>query len=116
MTATVRKERRKKARQVVRWPITVEVEHGTVDGETRNISFDGIYIRCDEPLKVDQDFRMAILTPERQAIALTGKIVWADLYALDRDENAFGMGVCFVEIAEKDRQAFEDVLTSRVCH
>jgi len=116
MTATVRKERRNKARQVVKWPITVEVEHGTVGGETRNISFDGIYIRCDEPLKVDQDFRMAILTPDRQAIGLTGKIVWADLYGLDQDENAFGMGVCFVEIADKDRRTFEDVLTTRVGH
>jgi hypothetical protein len=56
MTATVRKERRKKSRQVVNWPITVEVEHGTVGGETRNISFDGIYIRCDEPLKVEPGF------------------------------------------------------------
>jgi hypothetical protein len=40
-------------------------------------------------------------------LELTGKIVWADLYGLDRDENAFGMGVCFVEIADKDRQVFE---------
>jgi Tfp pilus assembly protein PilZ len=116
MAATVRKERRNKTRQVVKWPITVEVEHGTVGGETRNISFDGIYIRCDEPLKVDQDFRMALLTPDSQAIGLTGKIVWADLYGLDQDENAFGMGVCFVEIADKDRQTFEDVLTTRVGH
>jgi hypothetical protein len=38
--------------------------------------------------------------------------VWADLYGLDKDENAFGMGVCLVEIADKDRQAFEDALSA----
>jgi hypothetical protein len=89
------------------------MEHGIVGGETRNISVDGIYIRCEQPLRVDQDFRMAILTPNRQAIGLTGKVVWADLYGLDKDENAFGMGVCFVEIADKDRQVFEDVFSAR---
>ena len=112
MNATAKKERRRNSRRFVRWPVTVEAEHGTVGGETRNISFDGIYIRCEEPLRVEQDFRMAILPPDRQAIGLTGKVVWADLYGLDKNENAFGMGVCLVEIADKDRQAFEDALSA----
>jgi len=35
---------------------------------------------------------------------LTGKVVWADMYGLDEEENAFGMGVCLVEIAEEDQK------------
>lgn len=116
MRATAKQERRRNSRQFVRWPVTVEAEHGTVGGETRNISFDGIYIQCEEPLRVHQNFRMAILTPDRKAIGLTGKVVWADLYGLDKDENAFGMGVCLVEIADKDRKVFEDALSARIRH
>ena len=111
MRAGVRKEKRWNSRRFVRWPIKVEGEYGTVGGETRNVSFDGIYIRCDEPLRVDQDFRIAILPPDRQAIGLTGKVVWADLYGLDKDENAFGMGVCLVEIADRDRRVIEDAVS-----
>jgi hypothetical protein len=116
MKAATIKERRRTSRRFVRWPITVEAEHGTVDGETHNISFDGIYIRCKEPLRVFQDFRMALLPPDHQAIGLTGKVVWADLYGLDKDENAFGMGVCLVEIADKDRRAFERALSTQIGH
>jgi hypothetical protein len=116
MEATVDKERRKNTRRFVRWPVTVEAETGTVGGETRNISLDGIYIRCDEPLRVNQNFRMAILPPHRHAIGVTGRVVWADLYGLDKDENAFGMGVCLFEIADKDRKVFEDAVSARLRH
>jgi hypothetical protein len=116
MRSGARKEKRRNSRQFVRWPIEVEAEHGTVGGETRNVSFDGIYIRCDEPLRVNQNFRMSILPPDRQAIGLTGKVVWADLYGLDKDENAFGMGVCLVEIADRDRRLFEEAVSTRTDH
>jgi hypothetical protein len=116
MRAQTRRERIKNSRRFVRWPIKVEAEHGTVGGETRNVSFDGIYIRCDEPLRVNQDFRMAILPPDRKAIGLTGKVVWADLYGLDKDENAFGMGVCLIEIADRDRRVFEEAVSTRAGH
>ena len=112
MGAAAKKERRRSARRVVRWPVTVEAETGTVGGETRNISFNGIFIHCDEPLRVNQDFRMAIIPPHHHPIGLTGKVVWADLYGLDKEENAFGMGVCLVEIADKDREVFESAVSS----
>jgi hypothetical protein len=116
MKTPARKAKRRNPRRFVRWPIRVEAENGTVDGETRNLSFDGIYIRCNEPLRVNQKFRMAVLPPDRQAIGLTGKVVWADLYGLDKDENAFGMGVCLVEIADRDRQVFEEAVSARTGH
>jgi len=91
----------------------VESEHGTIQGETRNISLSGIYVRCDEPLRVNEDFRMAILPPNRQAIGLTGKVVWADMYGIDGDENAFGMGVCLVEIAKEDQEFLKSAVSPR---
>jgi hypothetical protein len=53
---------------------------------------------------VNEDFRMAIIPPNRQPIGLIGKVVWADMYGIDPDENAFGMGVCLVEIAKEDQE------------
>lgn len=116
MKPRAKKEKRRNSKRFIRWPVEVEAEHGMVGGETRNLSFDGIYIRCDEPLRVNQDFRMAILPPDRGAIGLRGKVVWADLYGIDRDENAFGMGVCLVEIADRDRRVFEEAVSTRSSH
>jgi len=91
----------------------VESEHGTIQGEIRNISLSGIYVRCDEPLRVNEDFRMAIIPPNRQAIGLTGKVVWADMYGIDSDENIFGMGLCLVEIAEEDQEFLQNAVSPR---
>jgi len=102
-----RREKRRSKRSEVRWPVCVESEHGTIQGEIRNISLSGIYVRCDEPLRVNEDFRMAIIPPDRQAIGLTGKVVWADMYGIDKEENAFGMGVCLVEIAKEDQDSLQ---------
>lgn len=107
------REKRRSKRSNVRWPVAVESEQGTIQGETRNISLSGIYVRCDEPLRVNEDFRMAIIPPNRQAIGLTGKVVWADMYGIDQDENAFGMGVCLVEIAKEDKEFLQNAVFPR---
>jgi hypothetical protein len=107
------REKRRAKRSDVRWPVSVESEHGTIQGEIRNISLSGIYVRCDEPLRVNEDFRMAIIPPNRHAIGLTGKVVWADMYGIDQEENAFGMGVCLVEINEEDQKFLESAVSSR---
>ncbi len=105
-----RREKRRSKRSDVRWPVSVESEHGTIQGEIRNISLTGIYVQCDEPLRVNEDFRMAIIPPNRQAIGLTGKVVWADMYGIDEEENAFGMGVCLVQIAEEDQEFLQSAV------
>lgn len=106
-----RREKRRSKRSDVRWPVSVESEHGTIQGEIRNISLTGIYVQCDEPLRVNEDFRMAIIPPNRQAIGLTGKVVWADMYGIDEEENAFGMGVCLVQIAEEDQEFLQSAVS-----
>lgn len=107
-------ERRKHSRGDIRWPITVLADHGTIKGETRNISVDGISIRCDEPLMINEVFRIAILPPDRQAIGVSGKVVWSDLYAIDPNDTAVGLGICFVKITDEDRKIFEDAVSALV--
>jgi Tfp pilus assembly protein PilZ len=107
-------ERRKHTRGDIRWPIAVLADHGTIKGETRNISVDGISIRCDEPLMINEVFRIAILPPDRQAIGVSGKVVWSDLYAIDPNDTAVGLGVCFVKISDEDRKVFKDAVSAFV--
>jgi hypothetical protein len=107
-------ERRKHSRGDIRWPINVLADHGTIKGETRNISVDGISIRCDEPLMINEVFRIAILPPDRQAIGVSGKVVWSDLYAIDPNDTAVGLGICFVKITDEDRKIFEDAVSALV--
>ena len=112
MTITI--ERRKHTRGEIRWPVTVLADHGNIEGETINISVDGLSIRCDEPLMINEVFRIAIMPPDRQAIGVSGKVIWSDLYGIDPNDTAVGLGLCFVRISDEDRKVFEEAVSALV--
>ena len=104
-------ERRKCRRREVTWPVNVFTDHGTVEGETQNISTDGVFISCDEPLALNENYRIGIIPPNHQIIDVTGKVVWSDLYGIDENNTAFGIGVCFVKIPNNDHNYLDHIVT-----
>jgi hypothetical protein len=103
-------DRRRKRRNEVRWRVTIETVQGTIEGETRNVSLEGLLVCCEEPLRLQESYRIAILPPGHSAIGVTGKVVWSDVYGMDKD-SVFGMGVCLVEVSEKDRLLLEEAVS-----
>lgn len=103
-------ERRKHPRSKVRWPITIFTsDRSTIEGETRNITVDGMLICCDEPLPLNEILSMSIMPPNHQAMNVVGKVIWSDLYAIDEENTTLGMGLCFVKISDGDRHFLKDV-------
>ena len=96
-------ERRKQPRIDVRWPVSVMSDQGTVRGETRDISSEGVAIFCDEPLRLDESYHIAVTPPEHEALGITGRVTWSDLYGMEDGVTAVGMGICFVELSEENR-------------
>ena len=82
------------------WAINIIADYGTVEGEIKNISSEGVLIFCEEPLRLNETYRMSVLPPEGKAIGFLGKVIWADAYCIDEDNTAFGMGFCLIEISE----------------
>jgi len=104
------KERRRHPRKEVTWPITIIAEHGTIEGEIRNITIDGLLVYCDEPLRLDETYRMSIIPDKHQAIGVTGKIVRADAYCMAEDKSVYGIGICFIEFTDRDRDVLREIL------
>jgi hypothetical protein len=104
-------ERRKSPRKEVSWAISIVADYGTVEGETKNISPEGLLIFCEEPLRLNETYRMSILAEEGQVVGFLGKVIWADAYCMDEDNTAFGMGVCLVEISEEARKDLDKLLS-----
>ena len=94
----------------VNWPITVIAEHGTIEGEIRNVAVDGLFVFCDEPLRLNETYRMSIVTRKSAAIGVSGRVVRAEAYCMAEDDTAFGIGICFVEIPDHDREALREIL------
>ena len=94
----------------VQWPIAVFTDSGLIEGETTNISIEGVSICCDEPLKINESYQIYIIPFTNKAIEITGRVVWSNLYGIDEDNTAVGFGICFVEISDKDRHTIQEII------
>ena len=104
-------ERRKQPRIDVRWPVAVTSDQGTIRGETRDISSEGVAIFCDEPLRLDASYHIAVTPPEHAALDVTGRVTWSDLYGMDDGHTFVGMGICFVELSGEDQVFLKQVVS-----
>ncbi len=105
--------RRKNGRVYVQWPVTIIMNNGTFECETTNITARGVGIVCDEPLHLHESYTMIIKPLNYGAIEVAGKVVWSDLYGIDGDKTV-GIGICFVEVSEKDRLFFNEVMSENL--
>lgn len=105
-------ERRKHQRIKARWPITVITDQGTIQGETRNITFDGLFMCSEEPLRLNETFNMQINPPNQQTTDFTARVIWSDLYAFVDQNTVYGTGICFVRISDGDRHLLNEILSA----
>lgn len=105
-------DRRMHYRMEVKWPVTIIMKNGTVEGETTNISAQGVSIFCEEPLIMNDIYTLHIRPPDYDAIEVSGKVVWSDMYGIDGENKTVGIGVCIVEISNKDHGYFKDIISA----
>lgn len=107
-------ERRKNPRLEVEWPIRIIRDDLVIEGESRNISIDGIQICCEQPLHMNERIRISVFPPNSDGITFTGEVVWSDFYGLDDDNKVFGIGVCMVEVDDEDEKLIERLLEENI--
>ena len=107
-------ERRKHPRIDVRWPVAVMSDQGTIKGETRDISSEGVAIFCDEPLRLDASYHIAVTPPEHAALDVTGRVTWSNLYGMEDGHTPVGMGICFVELSGEDQVFLKQIVSAHV--
>lgn len=107
-------DKRKHPRVEVNWPITIYFEDEKIEGESRNISAEGLFICSERPLPLKKILRISINPPDHQAIGLSGEIVWSDMYGIDGGGklDVYGIGICLVELSDEDKNIIKTVLNN----
>lgn len=105
-------ERRKEPRVKVSWLAEIFFDDLTVEAEVQNITVEGLYLCCEEPLPFKETLRMAIYPEGEGPIQIIGKIVWSDFYGVDEKQSAVCLGISFMKISEEDRQRLIAALTA----
>lgn len=104
-------ERRKHPRKALKWPINILADHGTIEGVTENISQEGLFIRCEEPILLNETYRVSIMPPDKEAVGVIGKVIWSEFYGMGEDDSTFGIGVCLIEITDEYRNLIQDLIS-----
>jgi hypothetical protein len=104
-------ERRKHTRIEVKWPVFLLDDEGT-EGEVRNISTTGMFIRCKEPLVLNVVYRFSLRPPGHHPIEVSGTVIRSNLDDVDGGDAIYGMGLCFVEISDEDRDLLGDIISA----
>lgn len=95
-------ERRLHPRILVKWPAVVETPEGSVEGETKDISVDGVFIFCADEPEIGESFTILLKPSEQRTIPIVGAKIWSGGFTID-NKTVFGMGVQFINISTEDR-------------
>ena len=98
-------ERRIYPRANIKWPVKVKTDKGSMDGVTSDLTPNGLFIRCQRPLKLNVVFEMAISIPNsKHSITAKAEVVWSNRWGPDDEISPRGMGVRFVSISSEARK------------
>jgi uncharacterized protein (TIGR02266 family) len=75
----------------------------------QNISRAGVYLATDTPFDVGYQFQVEINLPEEKGTLKGGcEVVWVN--EIEVEDYPKGMGVQFIDLAQKDRELLEEYL------
>jgi uncharacterized protein (TIGR02266 family) len=101
----MRTERRAYPRAGIKWPVLVKTNKGSTKGVTLNVTPNGVFIRCQKPLRLNEVVEIAIHIPNSKRImAVKTEVVWSNIYGPDDEITPRGMGVRFINIGSEDRK------------
>ena len=101
----MRQERRIYPRAKINWPVEIKTNRGAMEGLTSNVTPNGVFIHCQNPLKLNVVFEMDINIPDTEhTISAKAEVVWSNRWGPDDEITPRGMGVRFVKISSEARK------------
>ena len=89
-------DRRLRLRYGLECLVEVMTPEGTLKGETKNVSVDGAFIICDEPLRPREQVTLSIEFPDGFLMDTVAEVVWSTASGSDSESKPRGMGVKFL--------------------
>jgi hypothetical protein len=104
-------ERRQHPRIKARWPVTIITDQTTLEGESINITYSGLFVRCGERLEENEICQLILRIPGRDPIVVKGHMIWSNLDSAGEKNHLSGMGFSFFKILEEDRHFFKEIIS-----
>jgi len=111
-TKTSWKEKRRHPRVAVSWQASIEKSPSAAGVQLRDISLGGAFVVCAQPLALNEKFEISIHLPGSERLRLNAEVVWSNMNVPEDKVVNRGMGIRFIDNAEKDRRKLGDALSA----
>ena len=113
------RDNRRHPRAKIKCPVVMSVSNILIDGETKNLSLGGAFIKCSEQPRPGHVFRMTIEPSKGRLFLVSAEVVWSDSHKV-RDKTVLrGLGVRFLDILDGRqflRNEIEKHFKGRISH
>jgi hypothetical protein len=93
-----------------KYPVVVLTADGEMRGETKHISTQQAFVRCEDPLRLYDVASMSIQFSKEEAILTEGEVIWSNRYGPDDEITPRGMVVRFTRLSAKERKRLHDTI------
>ena len=93
-------------------PITIIINRCLIEGESRNITANGIFTHCREHLHENETYRMIIGLPKKRYLSVKGKLIWSNLNGIDPNGTFSDMGFSFMKLYGEDRHLLNKAVSN----
>ena len=103
-------EKRKRWREGIIWPVSLETEGRIIVAQTRDLGPGGAFVVCYSPLPTGTRFSLTIEPPGRSHIRLISEVIWSNVNVPDDRIVHRGMGIRFIQNSAKERALLQTAI------
>ena len=105
-------EKRQHPRVAISWQTFLEKSQQRREVQLKDISLGGAFVICQEPLALQDQFKITFNLPDQAPLQLNAEVVWSNVN-IPRDKVVNrGMGIRFIKNEEKTRQLLQDAINA----
>jgi len=103
-------EQKQHTRTGVVWPITMKTSQKVISAGIKDVTIEGAFIVCQNPLPLKEQFRIAMDIPNQEPIAFAAEVVWSNSNVPEDKVITRGMGIKFLQNTEKVRESLNNAI------
>ena len=103
-------EKRRHPRLDISWKALIQHPDASQEVQLKDISLGGSFVICQEPLALQDRFKIIITLPESQKLQLNAEVVWSNINMPDDRVVNRGMGIKFIGNKPDERQQLQDAI------
>ena len=105
-------EKRQHQRVELSWQAFIEKAEQSQEVHLKDISLGGAFVICQQPLALQDRFKIIFDLADHGAVQLNAEVVWSNANMPREKVVNRGMGIRFRKNEEKERQLLQDAITA----